>query len=219
MVKKYTANEARHMILDVSSHLFAKKGYEKTSIQDIVRGLDGLTRGAIYHHFESKEAIIEAVARRCLPEERYLKAIDERTDLTGLEKIQELLIESMFNQEVGQAMDLAYPLMNDPKFYAIYIRQLTDSLAPKVEAYIIEGNKNGQLAVAQPKQLSEIIILLLSTWFIPALYPNTAETFFDKLKACQFVLAQSGVDVLSHSVMERIISKIKEKVAELEKKT
>lgn len=219
MVKKYTAIEARHMILDVSSRLFTEKGYEKTSIQDIVRGLDGLTRGAVYHHFDSKEAIIESVARRCLPEECYLTAIDERTDLTGLEKIQELLIESMFNQEVGQAMDLAYPLMNDPKFYAIYITQLTDVLAPKVEAYIIEGNKSGHLSVALPKQLSEIIILLLSTWFIPALYPNTAETFFDKLKACQFVLAQSGVDVLSHEVMERITKKITEKVIEFEENT
>ena len=42
-------------ILDVSQRLFYEKGYEKTSIQDIVNELGGLSKGAIYHHFKSKE--------------------------------------------------------------------------------------------------------------------------------------------------------------------
>ena len=52
MAKKYTAEQARSLILDVSTRLFVEKGYEKTSIQDIVRELDGLSKGAVYHHFE-----------------------------------------------------------------------------------------------------------------------------------------------------------------------
>ena len=41
------------MFLDVSLKLFLEKGYEETTILDIVDQLGGLTRGAFYHHFKS----------------------------------------------------------------------------------------------------------------------------------------------------------------------
>ena len=50
-------------ILEVSQRLFLEKGYEQTTIQDIVDNLGGLTKGAVYHHFKSKEEIINAL--RC----------------------------------------------------------------------------------------------------------------------------------------------------------
>ena len=40
-------------ILEVSQRLFMEKGYDNTTIQDIVNELGGLTKGAIYHHFKS----------------------------------------------------------------------------------------------------------------------------------------------------------------------
>lgn len=48
-------------ILDVSKRLFLEKGFDNTTIQDIVDGLDGLTKGAVYHHFKSKEEILDAL--------------------------------------------------------------------------------------------------------------------------------------------------------------
>ena len=42
-------------ILDVSQRLFLEKGYDNTTIQDIVDQLGGLSKGAVYHHFKSKE--------------------------------------------------------------------------------------------------------------------------------------------------------------------
>ena len=41
-------------ILDTSWELFMEKGYEATTIQDIVNALGDLSKGAIYHHFKSK---------------------------------------------------------------------------------------------------------------------------------------------------------------------
>ena len=52
-------------ILDVAQQLFLEKGYENTTIQDIVDGLGGLTKGAMYHHFKSKEEIMDAVGTGC----------------------------------------------------------------------------------------------------------------------------------------------------------
>lgn len=47
-------------ILKKAARLFATHGYERTSIGDLVRACD-LSRGAIYHYFESKEAILFAM--------------------------------------------------------------------------------------------------------------------------------------------------------------
>ena len=51
-------------ILDAAKRLFLTKGYENTTIQDIVAELGGLTKGAVYHHFKSKEDIIDAIGTR-----------------------------------------------------------------------------------------------------------------------------------------------------------
>lgn len=214
MSKKYTSKEAKNMILDVASILFVEKGYEKTSISDIERGLNGLTRGAIYHHFSNKEEIIKAVVRRFIPDETTLLQVDTRTDLNGLEKIQELLIENLFNEEAGASMNLGYPLLNDPKYYSMYNAQIVAEIVPQIERYLIEGNQDGSLSVQQPRQMAEIIILLISTWFIPALFPTTMDTFFEKLTACSRVFAQSGINILSEEVMEEILTRLKMKMEE-----
>lgn len=48
----------RTRILDAAQRLFMAQGYEHTSIQNIVDELGDLSKGAIYHHFKSKEAIL-----------------------------------------------------------------------------------------------------------------------------------------------------------------
>lgn len=55
-----------NLILDVSQRLFIEKGYDNTTIQDIIDELGGLTKGAIYHHFSSKQDILDAVIERLL---------------------------------------------------------------------------------------------------------------------------------------------------------
>lgn len=44
-------------ILEVSQRLFLEKGYEQTTIQDIVDNLGGLTKGAVYHHLNPKRRL------------------------------------------------------------------------------------------------------------------------------------------------------------------
>lgn len=50
----------REKIIEVASQLFLRKGYFGTSIADLAKGVH-LTKGALYHHFASKEAILSAV--------------------------------------------------------------------------------------------------------------------------------------------------------------
>ena len=50
MARNRNSHETRKKILEVSKNLFLEKGFDNTSIQDIIDGLGGLTKGVIYHH-------------------------------------------------------------------------------------------------------------------------------------------------------------------------
>lgn len=207
--KKYTAKQAKNMILDISSGLFIEKGYEQTSISDIVSGLDGLTKGAIYHHFDSKHDIIVGIAKRYVLKKELLESIKEKSELNGLEKIREILLESMFNKEIMSSTKTSLGLLTDPTFSSLYNSQIINNLSPEIECYIKEGIVDGSIQTESPKQMSEVILLLISTWFIQSLFPNTLETFMDKLRTAQFVLKASGVDVLSEDIINKILEEVK----------
>ena len=57
----------RTRIVDTAGELFAKAGYQDTSIEDVL-DKSGISRGALYHHFRDKEelfvAVLEAVEAR-----------------------------------------------------------------------------------------------------------------------------------------------------------
>lgn len=54
--------ETLHEILKVSSQLFQEVGFEKTTIQ-MIADQCGLSKGALYHHFKSKEEVLERISR------------------------------------------------------------------------------------------------------------------------------------------------------------
>jgi AcrR family transcriptional regulator len=51
----------RGQLIAVATRMFAERGYEDTSIEAVLREA-GVSRGSLYHHFPSKEALFEAVA-------------------------------------------------------------------------------------------------------------------------------------------------------------
>src|ERR1700744_3162257 len=51
----------RAQLIAIAMPMFAERGYEDTSIEAVLREA-GVSRGSLYHHFESKEALFEAVA-------------------------------------------------------------------------------------------------------------------------------------------------------------
>ena len=51
----------RAQLITIATRMFADRGYEDTSIEAVLREA-GVSRGSLYHHFPSKEALFEAVA-------------------------------------------------------------------------------------------------------------------------------------------------------------
>jgi AcrR family transcriptional regulator len=56
------SEQTRERIVAAAAQLFVRKGYAATSMADLSRSVE-MTKGALYHHFESKEAIFLAVVR------------------------------------------------------------------------------------------------------------------------------------------------------------
>jgi AcrR family transcriptional regulator len=54
------ADDTRRAILGAARHAFAQRGFADTPLDAIVQAA-GLTKGALYHHFDSKAAVLEAV--------------------------------------------------------------------------------------------------------------------------------------------------------------
>ena len=58
-----SAQERKNEILDVAEQLFAEKGFDNASTNDIINRI-GIARGTLYHHFSSKEEILDAIVER-----------------------------------------------------------------------------------------------------------------------------------------------------------
>ncbi|HYX49339.1 MAG TPA: helix-turn-helix domain-containing protein, partial [Ktedonobacteraceae bacterium] len=63
IVKEEEYAEKRKAILDVAQRLIYSKGYEQMTIQDMLDDLQ-ISKGAFYHYFDSKQAVLEAVVER-----------------------------------------------------------------------------------------------------------------------------------------------------------
>lgn len=70
---KSRTEATRSALIGAARVLFAEKGYAETSTPEIVNAA-GVTRGALYHHFEDKVAIFRAVVTQ-----EYIAVADEIT--------------------------------------------------------------------------------------------------------------------------------------------
>jgi AcrR family transcriptional regulator len=73
--------DSRREILRTAARLFQERGYDATSMQDIASAL-GLSKAALYHHFESKDEILFQIQNYGMDifEERVLSAVKQIAD-------------------------------------------------------------------------------------------------------------------------------------------
>ena len=53
----------RTQILDAAEKLFYERGYDRTSVQDVLDVL-GMSKGGFYHYFDAKDSVLQAVIER-----------------------------------------------------------------------------------------------------------------------------------------------------------
>ena len=197
-------------ILDVSQRLFLEKGYENTTIQDIVNELGGLTKGAVYHHFKSKEEIMDAVGDRMFTENNPFNKVMNRSDLNGLQKLKEMIRLNQSDKARADMNIQSLPILKNPRILAGMIEANRNYLSPYFQKLIEEGNQDGSIHTEYAKEISELIPLLTSVWLAPTVYPSSVEGMLKKFRFIGEMLEKAGLPVLDDEIMSIAESYFKE---------
>ncbi len=187
-------------ILDVSQRLFLEKGYENTTIQDIVDELGGLTKGAVYHHFKSKEEIMDAVGDRMFFSNNPFEAVRGRTDLNGLQKLREAVRLNQSDKERVRLTAQSIPIAKSPRLLQEMIISNRKVLTPYFLELIEEGNRDGSMHTDYPREIAELLPLLTSLWLLPSVFPASREQMKRKFLFLGEMLEKMGVPLMDDSI-------------------
>ena len=165
IVKEEEYAGKRNAILDVAQQLIYTRGYEQMTIQDMLDGLR-ISKGAFYHYFDSKQAVLEALVER-LGEEvvQLLLPIVHDPALGALEKLRRFFptLARWKTARKDFILALMHILYADEN--ALF-RQKARTLAvkrvtPLMTTVIRQGVREGVLTTAYPDQVSEVVISLV----------------------------------------------------------
>jgi len=198
MARNKYPEETVNLILEEALKLFIEKGYEHTSIQDIINNLGGLSKGAIYHHFKSKEEIFQSVCEKIGNENTaYFNKLRDDKTMTGYEKLKMMIKAGYANPGSNAIIAMSNKIMNDPKFVMKQVIEIYELIVPcYIEPIINEGISDGSIETAYPKELAEVIITLMNIWVNPAIAKSTPEEMRRKMEFFSVLLNGIGIDIL-----------------------
>ena len=194
--------ETVERILDTAQRLFLEKGYEQTTIQDITDNLGGLTKGAIYHHFKSKEEIIDAVSDRMFFANNPFEAVRERKDLNGLQKLREAIRLNQSDRERTNLTIQSIPICKNPRLLMEMINSNRKILTPYYQELLEEGNRDGSIHTKYAKEIAELMPLLTSLWMLPSVFPGSKEDMKHKFLFIGEMLEKMGVPLFDQEILQ-----------------
>ena len=178
-------------IIDVATDLFVHKGYDNTSVQDIVNKIK-MSKGAIYHHFKNKEAIWEAVCKHMV-EVKFteLAKIKNSCLMNGQEKLSAILNSTILLWESFPSMSNYYK--ND-KLYTFQIQYINANIIPQfINPIVDEGISDGSITIAYPKEIAEALLILNFIWLNSPLCLNEFTNIKSRNLAYHFMLQKMGI--------------------------
>lgn len=209
---KKTPEEWKKEILNAAKNLFIAKGYEQTSVSDIM-DMAGGAKGMFYRWFQSKEEVMYALGNQMFLENNPFEAVRERKDLNGLQKIRLLLARNQSDTVRNQIHLQAIPILKDPHILAAAVRENRRILTPLWLELLEEGKKDGSLHTEYAKELSELLPLI-NFWLMPSVFPATEEELHHKYHFVTEVLAYLGLPLYDDDTMaftEKLIADITKK--------
>ncbi len=186
-------------ILEVSQRLFLEKGYDNTTIQDIVDELGGLTKGAIYHHFKSKEEIMDALSEKMFTSNNPFEAVKKRKELNGLEKMRLAVKLNQADEKQVELTRQAIPLLKNPRVLAGMLESNRQFLCPYWLELIEEGLKDGSIQTQYPKELAELLVLL-DLWMLPSVFPADEEGIHNRHQFIFQLLEKIGLPLYDKEI-------------------
>ncbi len=155
----------RDAILDVAERLIRTSGYEQMSVQDIQDELD-VSRGAIYHYFDSKAEILEGVIERTTTAAMaVIEPIAVDAALSPLEKLQQVFVVA--GRWKAERSDLMLAIAE--AWYSDHNALVRDRLrsmgltrvSPLIADILRQGKTEGAFDVGSPDHAAQILVGLL----------------------------------------------------------
>ena len=204
MPRNKRPEETIQKILDVSLQLFFEKSYEQTTVLDIVANLGGLTRGAFYHHFKTKEDVLNALLKKYFTENAPFERVKNEKELNGLGKIAKAMNNMLTVEKNVGITKTAQALLSvsNPRFLAKLL-QSNREVAPLLQSLIEEGMADGSIQPGNAELLAELFILLVHFWTFPTIFPANKAMFAEKVILIKKMLDSLGFPALDEEFMEK----------------
>ena len=200
MARNRDSHETRKKILEVSKDLFLEKGFDNTSIQDIIDELGGLTKGVIYHHFESKDEILQSIVSENNQE---ILNYNWRGD-TALKKIQNSLMDAFSNLKQQRLVYSVSIMLRSPRLLGEQYLSLFSDFLPEIRKKVYEGVKDESIKTEYPEELADLIILTLDVWIGFQISVFSVEELKRKMNFIKLTFEGLGVKLITDEMMEVI---------------
>lgn len=174
-VKEEEYTVKRNEILAVAQRLVYTQGYEQMSIQDILDDLH-ISKGAFYHYFNSKQALLEALIERTVDEiEQVLAPVVDDPTLPALAKLHGYFDtagrwKTAHKAYMIELMRVWYQDHNAVVRQKVYTAVLK-RIMPIVSRIIRQGIQEGVFLTPFPDQASEIVFAIFQSlsdaFFVP----------------------------------------------------
>ena len=142
-------------VLDAALDLFIEQGFSQTRVEDIAKRA-GISKGAVYLYFPSKESIIEALVRRAVvPIAEH--ALSFAREYEGDPKLVITMVLKMLGGRLGDPRIIAIPkllmreVLNFPELAAMYRAEVLDKVMPVVTGLLAKGIDKGYLRQVDPE--------------------------------------------------------------------
>ena len=208
--RKDKSQAMREKILNTATQLLIQKGSEKTSMQDIAQTA-GISKGAIYHHFKSKDEIVLAVmrSRQELMEEEMKQWLKATENLTGREQLQTIIKSNLGSQTARATDSIVDEYEQDAGFILTMMRDNLRIGAPLVSDIIKKGMADGSLRTQYPDQAAEVFLLLVNFWMHGTVFESDPEKLPERFHFLQFMMTSVGMDIFNDELMQLFSQKNK----------
>jgi AcrR family transcriptional regulator len=156
---KIKPDDTRTRIVEVADALFRRIGYAKTTVADIAAELD-MSPANVYRFFPSKNAIVEAICRRCLGEVEDKAWRVARSKAPAAERMERLILEILAYHKENLITEHR---VNDMVLAAIEhswetIRAHKQAMANVTELILRDGIEAGEFEPVDPQATAGLIM-------------------------------------------------------------
>lgn len=146
-------------ILDIAERLFQQKGFDGTSMSDIQTEA-GIARGTLYHHFKSKELILDALIDRYSEKLfAHAKGLAENRQEPVLQRFFQVLSSLNLNRASGLDMTEALHRPQNALLHEKSNQILIARLTPILVGIVEDGLTQGLFDTAYPYQATEMVLI------------------------------------------------------------